>query len=70
MGKGKIAAQCCHGAVGVVSKIEENNDELLLEVWRSYGQPKIVVGVNSLGELLSILHNQYPCTIKHGKYIA
>merc|ERR1712129_490199 len=47
-GKGKLAAQCSHATLGVVKKVENENDELLLKIWRNYGQPKIVVKMKSL----------------------
>jgi len=57
MGNGKLAAQCSHATLGVVKLIENNNDGLLLEIWRSYGQPKIVTAVQSLQELQEIQQN-------------
>ncbi|XP_071944504.1 peptidyl-tRNA hydrolase 2, mitochondrial-like isoform X1 [Antedon mediterranea] len=44
MGKGKVAAQCCHAAVGCYSELLERDDEDdTLELWEENGQPKIVV---------------------------
>mmetsp|Transcript_20002 Transcript_20002/g.31770 ORF Transcript_20002/g.31770 Transcript_20002/m.31770 type:complete len:180 (+) Transcript_20002:52-591(+) len=57
MGKGKLAAQCCHATLGVVKKIETEKDELLLQIWRNYGQPKIVTKVDSLSQLKEIRQN-------------
>lgn len=42
MGKGKIAAQCCHAAVMAVEKVKNKNEQLFQE-WRYNGQPKVVV---------------------------
>ena len=53
MGKGKVAAQCSHATIGVVNTVLDDNDNFLLAVWRTFGQPKIVTKVNSLTELLS-----------------
>jgi hypothetical protein len=39
MGKGKIAAQCCHGCLGAYKRASEK----ALLVWRSQGQAKIAV---------------------------
>jgi len=55
MGKGKIAAQVAHAAVSLVMEILENNEKNWkewLDVWLKEGQPKIVVKINSLEELL------------------
>eukprot|EP01084_Bolivina_argentea_P184931 318937_1 len=51
MGRGKIAAQCSHATLGVVKDIEDENDDVLLQIWRNYGQPKIVTKVDSWGEM-------------------
>lgn len=55
MGKGKIAAQVAHAAVSLVLDILNSNNpkwkEWLYE-WLNEGQPKIVVKINSLSELL------------------
>lgn len=42
MGKGKIAAQCAHAAVGCVEKAYKK-DSPFLNNWMRQGQPKIVV---------------------------
>ena len=42
MGKGKIAAQCCHGSIGSYKK------------WESDGYAKVVCKVDSLEELLDL----------------
>jgi len=55
MGKGKTAAQVAHAAVSLVLDILKKGKESWrewLEEWLSEGQPKIVVKVNSLEELL------------------
>ncbi|XP_033119337.1 peptidyl-tRNA hydrolase 2, mitochondrial-like isoform X1 [Anneissia japonica] len=44
MGKGKVAAQCCHAAVGCYAELlEGDEDDETLEQWEENGQPKIVV---------------------------
>ncbi|KAI9558504.1 hypothetical protein GHT06_015292 [Daphnia sinensis] len=53
MGKGKIAAQCSHAAVAAYKQILHKDPEML-KWWENYGQPKIVVKVDSEEELLSI----------------
>ena len=40
-----------HATLGVVKKVETEGDDLLLQIWRNYGQPKIVTKIKSLGEL-------------------
>ncbi|EGG23777.1 hypothetical protein DFA_05913 [Cavenderia fasciculata] len=55
MGKGKIAAQCCHGTLGAyksATKKEEFKD--LLKRWEYGGQAKIAIKVESEKELLDI----------------
>ena len=57
MKKGKIAAQCCHACLGVVNIIKKNNDQLLLDIWKSYGTPKIVTKLTSLTHMNEIESN-------------
>lgn len=50
MGKGKIAAQCCHAAVGVYRKIIfSGNDQwkLWLKTWEDIAEAKVAVKCNS-----------------------
>lgn len=42
MGKGKIAAQCCHAAVGLCRQLERSNPKLLHQ-WESTACAKVVV---------------------------
>ena len=44
MGKGKLAAQCCHAAVGAYEDAKKKNPAGLSS-WKRVGQPKIVVKV-------------------------
>ena len=53
MGTGKIAAQVGHAAVLGVEESRKSNI-LWLKSWFSEGQPKIVVKVNSLDELIQV----------------
>jgi peptidyl-tRNA hydrolase, PTH2 family len=53
MGVGKIAAQVGHAAVLGVEKSRKSNKSWLNN-WFNEGQPKIVVKVNSLEELLKL----------------
>ena len=48
MGKGKIAAQCCHGSIGSYKR----TDSKLIKKWESDGYAKVVCKVDSLEELL------------------
>jgi peptidyl-tRNA hydrolase, PTH2 family len=53
MGIGKIASQVGHAAVLGVERSRKNN-KLWLRNWFNEGQPKIVVKVNSIEELLHV----------------
>lgn len=56
MGKGKIAAQVAHAAVTLVVSIINSNNlrwKEWLNEWLHQGQPKIIVKVNSLDEIIS-----------------
>jgi len=53
MGTGKIASQVGHAAVSGVEKSRKLN-KAWLRNWFNEGQPKIVVKVNSLQELLQV----------------
>jgi len=50
MGKGKMMAQCCHAAVGVVRELEELEPEMLAH-WEEHGAMKIALKANSEEEL-------------------
>ncbi|PWB84991.1 peptidyl-tRNA hydrolase [Methanobrevibacter woesei] len=50
MGKGKIAAQCCHGSLGAYKK---TNSEKIRK-WENEAYAKVVCKVNSLEELLEL----------------
>lgn len=50
MGKGKIAAQCCHGSLGAYKKA----DSLKIKKWEMGGTAKVVCKVGSLDELLEL----------------
>lgn len=50
MGKGKIAAQCCHGSLGAYKK---TNPEKIFK-WENEAYAKVVCKVNSLEELLEL----------------
>ncbi|HJU79830.1 MAG TPA: peptidyl-tRNA hydrolase Pth2 [Nitrososphaeraceae archaeon] len=54
MGTGKIASQVGHAAVLGVEESRKSN-KLWLKNWFEEGQPKIVVKVNDLDELLEVL---------------
>ncbi|MEM3776070.1 MAG: peptidyl-tRNA hydrolase Pth2 [Metallosphaera sp.] len=54
MGKGKVAAQVAHAAVSLVlESINKPTWRDWLDSWLHEGQPKIVVKVRSLDELIS-----------------
>ena len=50
MGKGKIAAQCCHAAMGVIEELLAE-DPALWEHYQSCGQPKIALQVKDPAEM-------------------
>jgi len=53
MGKGKMMAQCCHAAVGVVTDLMQTEPELV-EHWNEHGAMKIATKVQSEEELLEL----------------
>ncbi|MCF0225930.1 MAG: peptidyl-tRNA hydrolase [Methanobrevibacter sp.] len=50
MGKGKIAAQCCHGCLGAYKKANPNK----VKEWEKTGMAKVTCKVGSLDELLEL----------------
>lgn len=50
MGKGKIAAQCCHGAIGSYKKTDSEK----IRKWENTGYAKVVCKADSLEELLEL----------------
>lgn len=50
MGKGKIAAQCCHAAVGVVQRFSASA-RTALKQWEMTGQKKIALKVDNTAAL-------------------
>ncbi|XP_014774760.1 peptidyl-tRNA hydrolase 2, mitochondrial [Octopus bimaculoides] len=53
MGKGKIAAQCCHAAVQAFERLQRKNPKLVA-AWKDFGQPKIIVKVDDEQTLLEL----------------
>lgn len=53
MGKGKMAAQCCHAAVHAAEFVARNNPEMYNK-WKMTGQPKVVVKTDSEQVLLDL----------------
>lgn len=56
MGKGKIAAQCCHAAVGAFDKAQKRDPEAI-ELWQYSGQAKVALKTDSLEEIKQICDN-------------
>ncbi|XP_037292846.1 peptidyl-tRNA hydrolase 2, mitochondrial-like [Manduca sexta] len=56
MGKGKIAAQCAHAAVGAFEKAQRKDPEGLKN-WQMTGQAKVAVKTDSLDEIKQIVDN-------------
>ena len=54
MGKGKVAAQCCHATLGVVERVRKGGDDHLLRPWRNFGQAKVVVKVPDEAGMLDV----------------
>ncbi|CAH1801459.1 unnamed protein product [Owenia fusiformis] len=54
MGKGKMAAQCSHAAVGAYMKLAMKNP-VLCEQWVMMGQPKVVTKIDSEEGLIELL---------------
>ncbi|XP_067014782.1 peptidyl-tRNA hydrolase 2, mitochondrial [Anabrus simplex] len=53
MGKGKVAAQCSHAAVGAYRQAKEKCPKIL-RAWEECGQPKIVVKTETEQELVQL----------------
>jgi len=65
MGKGKIAAQCCHACLEAYEKAFIKEPKWV-EEWKEQGQAKIVVKVESKKELLEWfekLKKLFPCSL-------
>ncbi|EMR08568.1 peptidyl-tRNA hydrolase [Pneumocystis murina B123] len=50
MGKGKVASQCSHAAISCYKKLMCQNPKII-KYWELYGQPKIVLQVETKAEL-------------------
>ena len=49
MGKGKIAAQCCHASIGAY----KNSDPKKIEKWENEAYAKVILKVHSLEDLMN-----------------
>lgn len=56
MGKGKIAAQCSHAAVGAYEKALRRDPESL-KIWQMTGQAKVAVKTDSVEEIKQLADN-------------
>lgn len=56
MGKGKIAAQCSHAAVGAYEKALKRDPESL-KIWQMTGQAKVAVKTDSVEEIKQLADN-------------
>ncbi|XP_065893135.1 peptidyl-tRNA hydrolase 2, mitochondrial-like [Dysidea avara] len=54
MGKGKVAAQCGHAAIGAYSQMQKT-DPMMLRIWETTGCAKVVLKVPDLEEFHSLL---------------
>ncbi len=50
MGKGKIAAQCCHGSIGAYKKTSPSK----IKKWENEAYAKVICKVSSVEELLNL----------------
>ena len=57
MGKGKVAAQCCHAAVKAFREIAERGDKFVeaLNRWEFEGSRKVVLKISSEKELVDLI---------------
>ena len=65
MGTGKIAAQSAHASLSAFEKTQQKNPEWATE-WKSQGQEKVVLKVDSEKELLELFENakkELPCAL-------
>src|SRR3989338_3015694 len=65
MGKGKIAAQSAHASLSALEKTQQKNPQWA-EEWKSQGQQKVVLKVNSEKELLELFEEakkELPCAL-------
>ena len=53
MGKGKMMAECCHAAVGVVCDMLDTGRADVVHHWNEHGAMKIALKVNSEEELIN-----------------
>lgn len=50
MGRGKVAAQCCHGALAAYRQAQRRSPQLL-QAWEDSGQPKVVLKASDAEEM-------------------
>lgn len=55
MGKGKIASQCSHAAIGLYKKLILNDEKNLLNDWEDTGSKKIVLKIQNEKDFGDIL---------------
>ncbi|KAG0720931.1 putative peptidyl-tRNA hydrolase 2 [Chionoecetes opilio] len=53
MGRGKLAAQCCHGTLAAYRRAQRCHPELL-QAWEDTGQAKVVLKVDTEQEMLKV----------------
>eukprot|EP00924_Labyrinthula_sp_SR-Ha-C_P011356 maker-scaffold_36-snap-gene-2.2-mRNA-1 protein AED:0.01 eAED:0.01 QI:71/1/0.5/1/1/1/2/366/192 len=61
MGKGKIAAQCCHACLGAYRRADERD----LRIWALLGQTKLVCKVTSRDALLEVAESAAKNKLPH-----
>ncbi len=66
MGKGKLAAQCCHASIASFLKAQQTRYSDWAQDWLNEGMQKVVVKVSSEKELLELFEQvkkQFPAAL-------
>ena len=61
MGKGKIAAQCCHASIGAYKKADPRK----VRKWENEAYAKVVLKVGSLEELMQLKNEAIKHNVNH-----
>ncbi|MCQ2972488.1 MAG: aminoacyl-tRNA hydrolase [archaeon] len=61
MGKGKIAAQCCHASIGAYKKADHNK----IRKWENEAYAKVVLKIGSLEELMKLKNEAIKRGVNH-----
>ncbi|ETO27500.1 hypothetical protein RFI_09631 [Reticulomyxa filosa] len=58
-------AQCCHATLGVYELMIKNGHRKLLLEWKLCGQPKVVVSVKDLDEMMEVQNKAIEYDLPH-----